>query len=138
VRNIGNIKLGKKQAIVDALPAGEECLAVVQPNRWMGDGNWAFPLVLLTNQRVIVSKDKLIGKPATEEVSLLGVDSSGSGPVSSFGTWGFKFATREEKEYGLIFAEDREGLAFEEVFRDAVDSAQARAIELLERLNPST
>ena len=84
-------------------------------------------------------KDKLLGKAAIDaEISLLQVESSGSGPVSSFGTWATKFSTSAGQEYGLIFAETDHALAFEEVFRDAVDDAQTQAIEFLERLDPNT
>ena len=35
MRNIGNVRLGKQQAILDGLPSGEEGLAVAQASRWM-------------------------------------------------------------------------------------------------------
>jgi hypothetical protein len=138
LRNIGDIRLEKKQAIVDALPSGEECLAVARGTRWLaGTRSWTYPTLILTNGRLIVSKDKLIGKAAIDaEVSLRDIESSGSGPVASFGTWAIKFSTREGQDYAVIFAETDGAREFEEVLRQAVDRAQERAIAHLERLNP--
>jgi hypothetical protein len=79
-----------------------------------------------------------LGKAAINaEVSLLEIESSGSGPVSSPGTWAIKFETRAGQEYGLIFSETEHAIAVEEVLRDTIDRAQAQAIEFLERLDPN-
>jgi hypothetical protein len=127
MRNIGNVSIGKQQAIIDALPSGEESLAVARASRWMESTHfWGFPTLILTNRRLVVSKDRLMGKAKEDSVvSLLEVESSGSGAVSKFGTWAIRFSTRTGQEYGLFFAETEHALAFEEAFREAVQHAQA-------------
>lgn len=130
MRNIGNVRLGKQQAILDALPSGEDGLAVVQASRWMESTHfWSYPTLILTNRRLIASKDRLMGKAKEDSVvSLLDVESSGSGAVSNFGTWAVKLSTRARQEYGLFFSETDHALAFEEAFREAVERAQAREV----------
>ena len=75
----------------------EKQLAIIEPGEiptfasglsfaTVGDGNtWKMPLLLLTNRRFIISKDKLLGKPKADFVTAWpNVSTVGSGSITPY------------------------------------------------------
>ena len=86
---------GRKMKTVEGVELTEKQLAIIEPGEiptfaaklsfaTVGDGDtWKMPLLLLTNRRFIISKDKLLGKPkANFAIAWPDVSTVGSGSIT--------------------------------------------------------
>jgi hypothetical protein len=119
-------------ALARTIPAGQQVLLACRSLRFeMSAWVAQTPTIVLTDQALIVAKDRLFGQPrADRRIPLEEITASGCGPLLGVGpTWEVVFRARHNATASMYFSGPVPAEQVHEVLQDAVSMARGAAAD---------
>jgi hypothetical protein len=119
-------------SIAEAIPAGQRILLACRPKRWEMDMlAYQSATVVLTDQALIVAKDRTFGRPRPDKtIPLSEITGSGFGPLLGVGpTWEVTFTRTRGIGASMYFAGPVQAKQVEGELRAAVSNVLAEAAD---------